>query len=60
MPQTTGKYKYWWPKIKNNVKKYVQGCMKFQQNKVQYIKKVGELYLLEIPEELWCQEQTSH
>jgi len=28
------KRNYWWPRIKNDVKKYVQGCFKCQQNKV--------------------------
>ena len=27
---------YWWPGIKENIKKYVQGCLKCQQNKVQH------------------------
>ena len=44
---------YWWPGIKKDVKKYVQGYTKCQQNKVQYIKKAGEFYLLEIPDRLW-------
>ena len=34
-------------------KKYVQGCFKCQQNKVQHQRKAGELHLLEIPERLW-------
>jgi len=38
------KRNYWWSGIKENVKKYVQGCMKYQQ------KKARELYLLEIIE----------
>ena len=38
---------FWWPGIKNNIKKYVQGYTKYQQNKVQHMKKTGELYLLE-------------
>ena len=25
---------YWWPGLKEDVKKYVQGCAKYQQNKV--------------------------
>jgi len=45
------KRNYWWPGIKENVKKYVQECMKCQQNKVQYQKKAGELHPLEIPRE---------
>ena len=44
---------YWWPGLKEDVKKYVQGCIKCQQNKVQYQKKAGELYPLEIPEGPW-------
>ena len=39
---------YWWPEIQNNIKKYVQKYQKCQQNKVQYMKKIRELYLLEI------------
>ena len=27
---------YWWPGMKEDVKKYVQGCFKCQQNKVQH------------------------
>ena len=44
------KRNYWWPEIKNDIKKYVQGYVKYQQNKVQHIKKVRELHLLESPE----------
>jgi len=40
---------YWWPGLKEDVKKYVQGCFKCQQNKVQHQRKVGELHPLEIP-----------
>ena len=47
------KWNYWWPDIKEDIKKYIQGYIKFQQNKIQYQKKVGELYPLEIPQELW-------
>ena len=43
------KRNYWWPELKEYVKKYVQGCFKCQQNKVQYQKKPGELHPLEIP-----------
>ena len=28
------KWNYWWPGIKKDVKKYVQWCFKYQQNKV--------------------------
>ena len=44
---------YWWPGIRSNIKKYVQEYKKCQQNKVQHIKKAGELYLLETLEEPW-------
>jgi len=44
---------YWWPELKEDVKKYVQGCVKCQQNKVQHQKRAGELHPLEIPEEPW-------
>ena len=27
---------YWWPELKEDVKKYIQGCFKCQQNKVQH------------------------
>jgi len=27
---------YWWPGLKEDIKKYVQGCFKYQQNKVQH------------------------
>jgi len=47
------KRNYWWPKIKEDVKKYVQGCFKCQQNKVQHQKKTGELHPLEIPQRPW-------
>jgi len=44
---------YWWPGLKEDVKRYVQGCFKCQQNKVQHQKKAGELYPLEIPQGPW-------
>ena len=44
---------YWWPGLKEDIKKYVQGCVKCQQNKVQHQRKAGELHLLEIPEGPW-------
>ena len=44
---------YWWPGLKEDVKKYAQGCIKCQQNKVQHQRKVGELHPLEIPEGPW-------
>ena len=47
------KRNYWWPGIKSNIKKYVQGYTKYQQNKVQHMKKAEELYPLKIPKGLW-------
>ena len=47
------KWNYWWPEIKTDVKKYVQGCFKSQQNKVQHMKKARELHPLKIPEGPW-------
>ena len=47
------KRNYWWPGLKEDVKKYVQGCFRCQQNKVQHQKKSGELHPLEIPQGLW-------
>ena len=44
---------YWWLGLKEDVKKYVQGCVKCQQNKVQHQRKTGELHPLEIPEGPW-------
>jgi len=44
---------YWWPGLKEDVKKYVQRCFKCQQNKVQYQRKAGELHLLEILQGPW-------
>jgi len=44
---------YWWPGLNEDVKKYVQGCFKCQQNKVQHQRKAGELHPLEIPKGPW-------
>ena len=44
---------YWWPGLKEDVKKYVQECVKCQQNKVQHQKRAGKLHPLEIPEGPW-------
>jgi len=47
------KRNYWWPVIRSNIKKYIQKCTKCQQNKVQYMKKTGELHPLETSKEPW-------
>jgi len=47
------KRNYWWPGLKEDVKRYVQGCFKCQQNKVLHQRKTGELHPLEIPQEPW-------
>ena len=44
---------YWWPGLKEDIKKYVQECFKCQKNKVQHQRKVGELYSLEILQGPW-------
>ena len=44
---------YWWPELKEDIKEYVQGCFKCQQNKVQHQRKAGELHPLEIPKGPW-------
>ena len=44
---------YWWPGLREDIKKYVQGCFKCQQNKVQHQRKAGELYPVEIPKGPW-------
>ena len=44
---------YWWPGLKENIKRYVQGCFKCQQNKIQHQKKAGELHPLEISQGPW-------
>ena len=41
---------YWWPGLKEDVKRYIQGCFKCQQNKVQHQKKAEVLHPLEIPQ----------
>ena len=43
------KRNYWWPGLKEDIKKYVKGCIKCQQNKVQHQQKPEELHPLEIP-----------
>jgi len=47
------KRNYWWPGLKEDIKRYVQGCIKCQQNKMQHQKKAGELHPLEIPKGPW-------
>ena len=47
------KRNYWWLGLKEDIKKYVQGCFKCQQNKVLYQRKAGKLHPLEIPQETW-------
>ena len=44
---------YWWPGLKEDIKRYMQRCFKCQQNKVQHQRKVGELHPLEIPQGPW-------
>jgi len=44
---------YWCPGLKKDVNKYIQGCFKCQQNKVQHQRKAEELHPLEIPKGPW-------
>ena len=43
------KRNYWWPELREDIKKNVQDCFKCQQNKVQHQWKARELHPLEIP-----------
>ena len=47
------KRNYWWPGLKEDIKRYVQGCFQCRQNKVQHQRKAGELHPLEIPQGPW-------
>ena len=47
------KRNYWWLGLKEDVKRYVQGCFKCQQNKVLHQRKASELHPLEIPQGPW-------
>ena len=47
------KKNYWWPELKEDIKKYVQRCFKYQQNKVQHQKKSEELHPLNILQGPW-------
>ena len=47
------KRNYWWPGLKEDVKRYVQGYFKCQQNKVLHQRKASELHPLEIPQGPW-------
>jgi len=47
------KRNYWWPGLKEDIKRYVQGCFKCQQNKVLHQRKAGELHPLKIPQGPW-------
>ena len=44
---------YWWPGLKEDIKNYVQGYLKCQQNKIQHQKRAGELHPLEISQGPW-------
>jgi len=47
------KRNYWWPGLKEDIKRYIQEYFKCQQNKVQHQKKLGELHLLDILQGPW-------
>ena len=44
---------YWQLGLKEDVKNYIQGCFKCQQNKVQHQKKAEKLHPLDIPQGPW-------
>jgi len=44
---------YWWPGLKEDIKKYIQECLKCQQNKVQHQQKADKLHPLEILKGPW-------
>ena len=41
---------YWQPGLKEDIKNYIQGCFKCQQNKIQHQKRAEELHPLDIPQ----------
>ena len=47
------KRNYWWPGLKEDIKKYMQGCFRCYQNKVQHQKKLGKLHPLAILQGPW-------
>jgi len=47
------KRNYWWSEIKDDIKKYVQGYTKCQQNKIQYLIKARKHHPLETLEGPW-------
>ena len=47
------KQNYQWPRIKENIKSYIQRYFKCQQNKVQYQKKARKLHPLAILQRPW-------
>jgi len=47
------KRNYGCPGIKGDIKKYVQGCTKYQQNKIQHLTKARKHHPLETPEGPW-------
>jgi len=44
---------YWWLGLKEDIKKYMQGYLKCQQNKVQHQQRAGKLHPLEILKRPW-------
>lgn len=44
---------YWWPSMRNDIKKYIKGCDTCQRSKVQHGKKAAPLHPLPVPSAPW-------
>ncbi|CAF4378294.1 unnamed protein product, partial [Rotaria sp. Silwood2] len=44
------KNKFWWPKMKQSISKYIQSCLPCQQYNINRSKKPGQLYPIPVPE----------
>ena len=57
-PSTTKMYNhfkilYWWPGMKNDIFKFVECCLTYQQIKAEHKRLPGELQPLQLPEWKW-------
>ena len=44
---------YWWPRIGNDVRRYIKGCLKCQSSKTKHTKPAGKLHPHDVPTEPW-------
>jgi hypothetical protein len=44
---------YWWPSMRNDIKRYIKGCDSCQRNKIIHGKKAAPLHPLPIPSAPW-------